>query len=206
MKKLTFLVALCLMLAPSVFADSVPYNGGQFSLAVTNLTGNTYQVTYKADFTHWTGGSLFMSGLDFGFGSANVVGAPQVLNGSWTYQGDGALNGGLLGNNGCNTSSNSNFACFESGHYWDYLTAGVYTWTFNVTYDRALTDSMLTADNDHIGGLFVNIFDSSRGILSMGVDVNTPPPPPPPTSVPEPATLTLLAAGAGLLFVKRRIV
>jgi PEP-CTERM motif len=223
MKKLSIALALCLLLVPAAFANSVTSaNGGAFSLDVQNVSGNTYQITYTADFSQsgafaWTGGSLYINGLDFGFNSKAPIGTPTLISqtdtANWgnAYQGTGPLTGGGLGTNGCNVGS-SNFACFQLGLNGapanEYLldpTTGIYTWKWDVTYGSPLVASDFLAANDHIGMLFVNVDGSSRGILSTGIDIT----PPEERKVSEPGSLLLLGTGflsAAGLFRRKRLV
>ena len=211
-KTFTIVLALCLLLVPAAFANSVTSaNGGAFSLDVQNVSGNTYQITYTADFTQsgafaWTGGALYINGIDFGFNSnaptgVSFVSSTNTGTADWAdaYMGTGPLTGGKLGKNGCNLGGGANFACFQLGvngspvNPTDYLndpTSGIQTWIWNVTYGSPLVASDFLAANDHIGMLFVDAGGQSQGILSTGLDLT-----PPQKRVSEPGSLLLLGTG-----------
>ncbi len=212
------LFLLCLLLVPAAFADSVvtSSNGGAFTLGVTNLSGTTYEVTVTADFSQttgpyaWTGGSLYVYGIDFAFGSVEVSGTPTFISSTlasayWanSYQGMGSLTGGPIGTDGCQANSQSNFACFQlpQAHFNADPTTGLQTWVWDVTYANVLTDADLMAPNDHLGMLFVNSDGHSSGILSTPIDTT----PPTEHRTPEPASLLILGTSfLGVAGVLRR--
>jgi hypothetical protein len=181
-----------------IFTGGASQTGGNFNISVTDKGSNQYAITYTADFTGWTGGSLFISGIDFKFGSDLETAGTMVsttANGTWTlYDPSGSLSGGKIGTNGCQTSTGATFVCADGSPYNANPTAGTYTWVFNITYQDPLSASDFTFQNDHIGALFVNSAGSSRGILSTGMNNNT---------VPEPVSAAFLGLGVVLLGFRR---
>ena len=194
---LAALVVMCIAATGSAVADPViftggaSYQGGQFGLSVVDKGSNTYAITYTANFANWTGGNLYISGIDFKFGSDLETAGSLVSTtaaGTWTlHDPSGSLTGGAIGTNGCQTNTGATFVCADVTPYNSNATAGSYQWVFNITYANPLTSSDFDYNNDHIGALFVNSSGNSRGILSTGMANN----------VPEPMSATLL--GVGLL-------
>lgn len=188
--KILTLVAV-LGLASMAVADpigSTTFQGGTFSLSIQNVGGNTYQVTYNANFAGWTG-TQYMTGLNFKFGSTNWSNA-SLISGPANWGQNivgGPLTGGNLSQNGCNSQAASTFLCdqLSDANFTSTPTTGSYTWVYQLTFASPLTEADL-ADN-HIGALFVNADGSSRGILSTTI------------SVPEPGSLSLL--GSCLIFL-----
>lgn len=191
--KLPILAAI-LMVATMAFADTVyvgsaTYSGGNFTLNVNQTGTSTYVVTYTADFTGWTGGSLYIAGVNFKFGSDPVSSATMSTSasGTWTlYAPSGSLTGGSLANNGCQSNTGATFICADTNNIVN-ATSGAYTWIFTVTYGSPITDF---TDN-HIGALFINSSGSSRGILSTTA------------TVPEPASLSFLGLTLGGIALRR---
>lgn len=180
------------------FADpiylSTTYQGGTFSLNVVNTGGNTYQVTYTADFTNWTGGNLYFTGLNWNFAgtvSSNPTLGSTTAQGNWNNMSTGPLTGGNLSKNGCNTGTGANFFCdtVSDADFKLNPTTGKYEWVFTLTYASTLTLADFT--DNHIGGLFVNSDGQSQGILSQT------------GTVPEPASLSLLGLAFGGLALRK---
>jgi hypothetical protein len=178
------------MADPVVFSGGASYAGGNFNISATNNGSNSYIIKYTADFTKWTGGSLYLSGIDFKFGSidetaGNIVSTTAA--GVWTLNDpSGSLTGGKIGTNGCQTATGATFVCVDGSPFNANPTSGTYEWVFNITYQSPL--SAADFSNNHIGALFVNSAGSSRGILSTGMTSST-------NNVPEPMSAALLGVG-----------
>lgn len=203
---------VCLGLAMAVPANAYTFLDGEFNVNVDSYSGNTGVFTYTIDFTNWSGAANYLIAVDFGLSNPKVASINSLTTnavGGWT-----AVIGSSSAN-GCGGGS-SVFACANDDPFdWPngQPTTGTVYFTFNVTFDAALSPSQWLDSDNHIGAFFLTcettaVTNGKQCTPGSGLsdtttftdsDSDTD------SDVPEPGTLALLGLGLiGLGAARRR--
>jgi hypothetical protein len=163
----------------------VTWNGGEFTVALTNVAGNNYTFVYTADFTDFTGGghTNYIYGINFKPSSGDVTGFSDFATtapGTWSN----AVVDVNLSANGC-SGAGADYFCAEAAIP-GALTTGVYTWTFTLAL-TGVSDPDSLVIGAPIRALFGE-YNKNTGVWQSSLMSGT-------TTVPEPGGLALLGVG-----------
>jgi hypothetical protein len=166
-----FAAALMLAGAATATAAPVAYHGAVFDFSITPVSGSTYTLTYTADFANFadtSGNQGHLAAINWkiaGAGLQSVSLLDTNAAGNW-----GAS---LVNNNvdakGCKSGSNGGkgFVCLEAQDWLAQATEGSLYWTFNVTFDTALSALQLENQGNPIRALFARE-DLKKGGAKQG--------------------------------------